>query len=239
MNNQFHFNQNLTMYFYLKYKQYLLPVGVILGCIIIFLVWITPQFQTYLGNRDTVQSDEETLHVIQQNISTLSLLKENDITTNLKTASLALPAEKDFTGILNAISQAAQLSNVGLGDYTFQIGDLFGKNSNTQNGQLTIQINLSLLGNIPATKRFMDTLSKEFPLSEITAIRIKGDNGADITALFFYKPLSNVNVVATIPIQQLSLPQQKLLKSLTTEYEKPIDTALPKKLVATESALPQ
>ena len=238
MNTPSYFNQNLLAFFYIKYKAFVLPSSIILACICAFLFGIIPQLQIYFSNQDTVKSDQETISVIQENINTLALLKEADVNENLALTSTALPIEKDFTGILNAISSAASIANVGLGDYTFEVGDILGKNSAIQNGQLTIQITLSIIGDLASVQRFIDTLDKEFPLSEVTSIHNHGSTGADITAIFFYKPLSNVNPIATAPLPKLSIPQQKLLTGLKNNFDRPNDISLPKKQIPTVTQVP-
>lgn len=237
MSTSSYFNQNLLEVFYIKYKPFLLPSGVIAVCIFVFIFGIIPQLQTYFANQDAVRSDQETINIIQENINTLTQLQKSDVVANLALTTIALPKDKDFTGILNGISHAAQIANVGLGDYSFEVGDILGKNSTIQNGQLTIQVTLSIVGDLPSTQRFIDTLAKELPLSEITAIHMHGDTGAELVAIFFYKPLSTVPPSATTPLSKLSIPQQKLINSLKTDFTKPVDTSLPTRKVASESAI--
>ena len=229
MNQKIRFDQSIYLILYAKYKAYLLPLGVICASIFVFLVLILPQFQTYFNNRDEVAADQHTIQTLNQNIQTLTLLNESEIKDSLTIANAALPSEKDFTGILNAISHAASLANVSLGDYSFQIGNLFGKTTSAGTGQLSLTVSLSINGDLTSAQQFINLLGKEFPLSEVTGVNFRGNSGSDISATFFYNPLSDILFNASLPIGELSPAQQKLMTSLSKDFEKPADIAIPKK----------
>jgi len=236
MNKNVRFDQSIYLILYAKYKSYLVPIGVILACVVIFFILILPQFQDYLDNKDTILADKQTIQTLNQNIQTLELLKQDEITSKLTIADGALPSEKDFTGILNAISLAASLANVSLGDYSFQIGSLFGSTNASGNGQLTLTVSLSISGDLPRAQKFIQLLEGEFPLSEVTSLSFRGNGGSDLNATFFYSPLANVQFNPNTPIQALSPEQQKLMISLSKNFQKPADLAIPKKSDATNSA---
>jgi hypothetical protein len=237
MNANLHVDQGVMTVLYRKYKAVIIPFGIIALCLVIILFFVWPQFSNYLNNRDSVTADLHTIDTLNTNITTVANLDESSIDKDLIVASAALPSEKDFAGILNAISQAASIANVTVGDYSFQIGNLFGgKTSGASEGQLNINITLSLTGDLESTKAFMDALSKEFPLSEVENIASRGDGGAQIQATFFYNPLPQVVFNPTMPIAALSPAQKKLMDSLSKNFLIPKDLPLPKKPVASESA---
>lgn len=236
MNQRIRFDQSIYLILYAKYKAYLLPLGVICASIAVFMLVILPQFQNYINNKDTVATDQHTIATLNQNVQTLSLLNENEIKKNLDVANAALPSEKDFTGILNAISRAASLANVSLGDYSFQIGSLFGKTTTAGAGQLSLTVSLTISGDLASAQKFIAILGKEFPLSEVTGVNFHGTSGSDIDATFFYNPLSDIQFNPSMPIGQLSPAQQKLMTSLSKDFEKPVDLAIPKTTQGTDSA---
>ncbi len=229
MNPKLRVNQSIFLILYLKYKAYMPSFGVITVCIGVFLFFIMPQVQLYFSTRSEVVADQQTIQILNDNLSMIATIKQDEVAKNLSIAVAALPAQKDYAGILNAISRAATVANVGLGDYSFQIGDIFDKNAANNKDELTLQITLSLTSDLVGTKRFTDILAKEFPLSEITAINSRGEGGSEVRALFFYNPLPPSQFVPTIPLPKLSIPQQKLLKSLASDYSSPIDIAIPLK----------
>lgn len=236
MNQKIRFDQSIYLILYAKYKQYLLPLGVILASVFVFLVVILPQFQEYYNNRDEVTADQHTIQTLNQNIQTLGLLKQEDIEKNLAIANAALPTEKDFAGILNAISSAASLANVSLGDYSFQIGNLFGKTTTAASGQLSLTVSLNISGDLVSAQNFIEILGKEFPLSEVTGVSYRGSSGSQIDATFFYNPLSDVQFNPSMSIGELSPSQQKLMTSLSKNFKKPEDVAIPKNAESTGSA---
>ena len=228
MNPKLHIDQNLLRILYIKYKAYLIPLGVITLCVVVFFGVVMPQFQSYLDNQDTVATDRQTIETLNQNIQTLAVLQEDTLTKDLVIVNAALPSEKDYSGIFNAISEAASLSNVSLGDYSFQVGDIFSKKTTAAaSGQLPIDVTLSISGDLPAAQKFIDALSKEFPLSEVISLSTRGNGGSEIKATFFYNPLPNVPFNATAAIPKLSVQQQTLLDSLKKDYKRPQDLAVP------------
>lgn len=239
MNPYLHVDQGVMIILYRKYKAFLIPAGVIFACILVILFVILPQFSSYLNNKDAVAGDLHVIDTLNNNITTLNSLQENEITQQLAIASAALPSEKDFAGILNAVSQAASTANVSVGDYAFQIGDIFSKKSAASAGQLTISITLSLTGNLDSAKSFMDALGKEFPLSEVEDITSRGDGGSQIKATFYYNPLPAVVFNPTLPVTGISPAQQKLMSSLQKDFQIPKDLPISKKSVASVSAQPQ
>jgi hypothetical protein len=240
MNPKLHFDQNLLRILYIRYKVYLLPVSVIVLSVILFLSFVLPQFEIYLNNHDEVVTDEQTIKDLNQNILTLATLQQNDIAQNLAVANAALPSEKDYTGILNAISQAASLANVSLGDYSFQVGDVFSKQSSpASDGQLSVDVTLSISGDVNSAQQFINLLNNELPLSEVVSLSSRGGGGSEVKATFFYNPLPSVAFSPAFPIPLLSTKQQVLLTSLKKDFKNPQDIPLTKNPTATESAQTQ
>lgn len=240
MNPNLHIDQSVLHILYIKYKVYLLPFGIILLCVILFFSFVMPQFQTYFNTRDEVAADETTIAHLNQNLATLQGLNPEQIKTNLAIAEAALPIEKDYAGILNAISEAASSANVSIGDYSFQIGDIYSKNPSTAiNGQLPVDIALTISGTLDDAQNFMAALNKEFPLSEVASISTRNGNGSEIKATFFYNPLPPIQFSPTFLIQPISPVQQKLMISLAKDFRRPQDVPIPKKQIATESAQPR
>jgi hypothetical protein len=127
----------------------------------------------------------------------------------LQLVNQALPSEKDFSGVLNAISSSALSANVILGDYAFEVGNL----SDTQEKNTQLQIDLSINGGINDVKRFMAELRNQFPLSDITDIEISA-NRSILTAVFYYKPFPKVTFKEDDVLMPLSQKDQDVLQSL-------------------------
>src|SRR5258708_1652220 len=111
----------------------LVVIGVtILICLILLFNVIIPEVTQWFSIRDEVIATRQKIAVLQQNINLMNNLDKNKLNGQLQTASDALPPEKNFGFMLNAISSAASLSNVSLNDFAFQVGNL----DNTK-GQVT------------------------------------------------------------------------------------------------------
>src|SRR5476651_472872 len=108
---------------YRHYKNYLLPVGVIVGCFLVLFFIVIPQTQQYLTNSDELKAETQKLEVLKNNYNFLSNLDEIKTDGQLKVLSAVLPPDKDFAGVMNSISSTASKTNVSVGDFEFQVGD--------------------------------------------------------------------------------------------------------------------
>lgn len=207
-------DKTVILIIYFKYKEYVVPLITILVSILLFTQFVVPQFQAWLATRDEVAVNQQMVSVLSTNVSTISSLDSKKLDSNLQIAVAALPSEKDFAGVLTAISDAAGLAGVTLGDYSFQIGNIAGKDFKSQDGQLALQISLTLSGGLDDTKRFLVALQKQLPISDISEIGVRGSNTTGVNAYFYYNPFPQPNFHDTDPIKTLSSSQQTLLNSL-------------------------
>ncbi|MGH7245708.1 MAG: hypothetical protein ACREGI_02115, partial [Candidatus Levyibacteriota bacterium] len=215
MNRKITFDQNLLRILYFRNKQYLVPICTILVCIFVFWRILLPQLFSWFATRDTITADRQTLAVLQQNIQLMTNLDETTLNTWLKTTATALPAEKDFAGILNAVSNAAALSGTSLGDYNFQIGNL---SSNLDVGQkIFLQISLSLNGGMTQVEKFLVELKKQLPISDITEVDVHSTVSSTVVANFYYFPFPKITFNDTVPIETISKQQQDLITTLAGE----------------------
>lgn len=215
MNNKVHIDAEILKLLYFKYKAYGIPIIGFLFIWIIFFQFVLPQIQNFFITKDEVTASEQTLATLTQNYNLIALQNEDEEKKYLAIATAALPQEKDFAGILTAISAAAGESGVIVNDYSFQIGDI---NSIIQKGKpdnQTVQISLTIKGSMDQTKDFLTALAAQFPLSEISSITMTSDGTAAITANFFYVPAQKVPFVDTNPLVVISAEQKKVLDTLS------------------------
>ena len=193
-------------FLYRRYKEYLLPVGVIFVSILLFLFVIIPQFQNFLDAQQQSKAEANKLVVLKNNLNLLTNMDESQMDSQLKVLSGALPSNKDFEGILNGISAAADKAGVFLGDYEFQVGDITKPSLNIQSFP-SLQLTLTIYGGVGGVTRFMSELYKTVPLSEITDVKVTS-NISEITAVFYYKPFPPLgfnNSAPIIPVSQQGL----------------------------------
>lgn len=231
MSNKTRIDQEVLKILYYRYKDYVLPLAAFIASWLIFLQVVLPQIQNFLSVKDQVTASEQTLAVMTQNYNIIAAANSTELQTFLNTAQKALPPTKDFAGVLNAISTAAGLSGVIVNDYSFQIGDLTNNNTKGLSEQPSIELNITLNGTMDQTKKFLNALEKQLPLSEVTSVDFVSDGTAAIDAHFFYSPLPKINFVDTDPIPVLTAAEKKMLQSfnnsLANENSTPAITPLP------------
>jgi len=211
MNNKVSIDFEVIKLLYFKYRAYIFPIlGISISWALIFM-FVIPQFQIFLATKDQVAASEQTLASLTQNYNTLITINDSDLKSQSSIVNKALPKEKDFAGILNAISFTSAASGATLQDYSFQLGQLNG--SGTFNGNTT-QISLVIKGDLNLAKSFMITLSNTLPISEVTSFNESSGQTASIVANFFSTPTSNINFVDTNPLPILSSDQKNLLSKL-------------------------
>lgn len=213
MNKKIYVDLEVLKILYLKYRDYFLPAIAIILSWYLFIQIVVPKIQNFLTTKDIVLTDEQTLTVLTQNYNTIAQLDKNEEDKFLTIANKALPPQKDFAGILNAVSAAAVNSSVVVNDYSFPIGDINAINSVGKPNQ-SIQVTLVIKGDTNHTKAFISSLSKTLPLSEIVSLNVVEETTSTITANFFYVPLSRVNFVDTNSLPTLNQAQKKLLNDL-------------------------
>ncbi len=218
-NKKISIDKTVLLIIYYRYREYLVPLITIVISILIFTQFVIPQFQIWLANKDEVAINQQMVDVLSRNVTTISSMNSQKLDSDLNLAITALPSEKDFAGVLTAISNAASLAGVSLGDYSFQIGDIAGKDFKSQDGRLALQIVLTINGGIDDTKRFLVTLQKQLPLSDISEVGVRSAILTSVTANFYYNPFPQPNFHDTDPIETLSKSQEDFLHSLKPDNQ--------------------
>lgn len=205
-------SQNPIMVIYESYKEYLLTIGIIIICLILFAKFIIPQVQDLLLINGQKKELEGKIRVLKNNIYFLSSLDESDLDSKLQVATGALPSEKDFAGVLNAIQISSARSGVSLGDFTFKVGELSTKSAGLKK-EPGMEVTLTVRGGIDNIKRFVVELSKASPISQVSSIDVSG-NSAVIITVFNYKPFSPTAFNGSSPINPLTTKDLNLLETL-------------------------
>ncbi len=210
MNKPSPVNQTTLRIIYYRNKQFIAPVIIFAVCIVIIVEAIFPQIQEWVSVRSQVSSSIQKIDQLNKNIDIVSNTNDDILNNEILFLSQVLPQNKDYIGVLNAISQAAIISGTALGDYSFDVGDLSktGANGNT------IQIRLSITGGVTEAKKFISSLKKQAPISDIADIQIS-NNTVTIVSVFYFKPFPNVSLNDNITtVNVLSDQEKKLLQTL-------------------------
>lgn len=244
-NGKISLDQLVLKSLYFRYKEFITPVSVILVCLITVWIVILPQIQNWFAMRDEIATDTQQLSVLKQNLNAVTIMNDGNLDTLLQIASNALPADKDFAAIVNALTSAALQAGTQIGNYNFQIGDLSdtitpGPRRTSQ--QPDLELVISLPGNLSTTKSFVANLRRELPLSDVTSVSQNADNTVTVRVVFYYAPLPKIAFNDTVPLPVVSGKDEAFLKSLggvTGENEPAVFIPTPSASPASPSATPK
>jgi Tfp pilus assembly protein PilO len=206
---------NNFLILYRHYKDYLLPFGIILVCILMVFLVVVPQFQQYLISQQELKMQMQKLDVLKANHNFLLNLDSIKSDADFNALSLTLPSGKDFAGIMGAVSYASAKTGVSVGDFQFSVGSLSNNNTEKASAYPSIRIDINLVGNTQSMIQFIQELYKTSPASEVTNIKTSGSAGS-ITVLFYYKPFSQQTVDDAAPIVTLSAKDEALIKTISS-----------------------
>lgn len=197
-----------------RYREYLLYFMVIFVCSVLFWQVILPQIQNwFLVIRDEEKATRDRIEILRNNINFLSKIDEENFNSQFQTASVTLPLEKDFVGILNAIGIASANSAVKVNDFVFYIGELSPKPEANLLPSLNVSLNIS--GGVGETRRFVEELSTLAPISDVANVSIE-ENKSDLQISFYYRPVSPITFQYTVPIKPLSVEDRSTLEKISS-----------------------
>lgn len=191
-------------------------VGIaLLVSVALVVYWVIPELSNWFSIRDEVLATRQQIAILQDNINFLNNLNRNTLKQQLQIATDSLPAEKDFGGIINDVSNASLVSGVTLNNYSFQIGDIASSSGQIEyNGLTSIQIILTVIGNTNNLFKFIQKLENSIPLSEITAIN--GNEGNySLTVQFYQKPFPPSDFSADTLLTPLTAKDAGLFQMLS------------------------
>ncbi len=189
-------------------------LGVIIVCLFIVGLLLIPQINKLFSIENETAVERSKIATIQNNLSYITTINTSELDDNLATAYLALPIDRDPSGIIQAISDAALASGVMIDDYTIRVGNVSSSTSLSQKNQSPIDVSLSISNNtLSQIQKFTEEIQKKLPLAEVVKTEII-DKVTTINLAFYYKPLPVINIDDTQPIQPLSKTSQSLLTNL-------------------------
>ncbi len=183
---------------------------------ILVLKVLLPQFDSWFSIRREVETTRQQLAVLNDNISFISSISDQTLDQNLQTVSDALPPQKSFTGILNAISDSAIKANIVLNDYTFNLGTIQTDKPTYGSTALSpIQISLVVQGRLVDVTAFMKQVEDKIPLAKVESMSFS-HGSATIILTYFYKPFPNISFNDAAAIHSLPTSTSNLIKRLGT-----------------------
>lgn len=211
-------------YWYYKYRdsEYLsvaMIVGTVIACLFLIFTVIIPQVTNWFSIRDEIVATRAKITVLQDNINFMNNLDKGMLNSQLSTATNALPPEKDFGSMLDVLSEASVTSGVSLNDFSFQVGNVAsssGAITDTQRkGLASIKITVVAVGTVDRVRRFIQTLEKTVPVSELVNIDGSGQT-ISLSIQFYQKSLPDLQIQPDQPLSPLSAEKVNLLQQLAT-----------------------
>lgn len=208
MNKEIFFGRNSFRFWYYRYKDsayYSITVIIvtIVICVLLLFNFILPQLEQWFSIRNEVIATRERIAAINDNIAYLNTMDRNQLNAQVKTTSTALPPEKNFGTILDALSVSALRSGVSFQDYTFQVGSVSSSSAQLSSAKLkgiaSVTVSVIINGTVEEVRGFMHEITQTLPLSEVTAV--EGATGAvTVTIDFYQKNLPKVTLKDDQPI---------------------------------------
>lgn len=211
------YSSQFLMYYY-RYKDSVrFSLGVIGGIFLItaslILFIVFPQIQSWFSLQSEVNATKSRISILKSNQSLLTSTSDPVLSKQFDIVKSALPYEKDFVGILEAINTATVKSGVVLNDFSFQVGDLSTKSAQLL-PQTAISIQLSLIGELTRIEEFLKEIYEKVPLAEVIKVSYtKG--GSSISLIYFYKIApTQIQLSYIQPIKSMNENHFLLLKTL-------------------------
>lgn len=206
---------NTIKILYKKYKEHIAYILIIFITIVLFLFTVLPRIADLSKLNDERKAELKIFSILKSNLDLLSNIDDSKLTSQVQVVSSALPSEKDFEGVLNAISLASAGSGATLSDYKFQVGDLSESLSVNTSGFPSLTLAVNIRGTPSQVAKFVGSLSKSTPISEVTSI-LQNANNATISIAFYYKALSSVQLNDSMQITPLSQRSIEIINTLSS-----------------------
>ncbi len=217
-------NYSFYKILYSKYKEIIIVVALLLVSILLLFFAVIPQFQDWQLTLDEEHMEQAKISILKNNYAQLAGLNDAQIDTDVTLVSQAFPIDKDFIGVLGAISRAAVKSGVSLQDYTFSVGQLTPTGPSQKKPSLDLKVIVK--GSVGQTQQFITQLASQLPLSEITKIDV-GQQNSTIALSFYYNPFQELTFQADVPVKLLSTQDTQLLDKLSQWKQDEENTIIP------------
>lgn len=194
-------------------KDLLLPIGVLVGGLLIILFFVVPQLLSFPSKLSERNSEVARLDEIRAAKEILASTNDSVLDSQVETVSNVLPIDRGFESIFNSISESANLSNVQIGGYVFndsgQVVAEEGQEAPSRILKFTILIN----GTPDQAALFLEELYKTGPLAGINRINYV-DGATEIEVDFYYKPFTVLDQNSFLP-SELTSEQQEIYNKIS------------------------
>lgn len=171
----------------LKYQPFILPVISVIFCLLLLTLVTIPQLLNLIKSFQTLTDLNSKQSQLEDKISQLQKINKDSYKTNLETALIALPPEKDVPGAVDQILIMLSGSGLSLDGISFDNST----DSTVQTANYAIKLTIS--GNNSQFRAFIDRTRTSPRIIKINSIETGlGPSNllqATISLLVFYQPL--------------------------------------------------
>lgn len=191
---------------------------VILTCIVLIWRIVIPLSQQWFSIQRELRETEGKLRIVKSNIQIIQDLDKTNLEDRIDTAIAAVPADKDFFGIVTAIADSAVKSGVSLGTFSFSPGILASESAAASDLQSPIDVSLPIEGDVDSIKVFLREINEKLPLSESEALSVNAGSTkeASLRLIFQYKTFPLITYTYTEPIKSFTQEELSLLEQLSS-----------------------
>lgn len=222
---------------YVENKEYLLPVMAIMISIFLFLFVLLPQVASFPAKKTQVDNEEKKLNTFVEARRFAGSLNSKVLGDELVLATKALPIDKNYTEMVNALSSAASSSNVVIENYNFILtgkNQIPSQNSATSIPSVSLQANLK--GESAQIFEFLKTIYQTVPISEIVSINY-ASGLAQVNIKFYYKPLPSADINNSDLIRKKSPEEQEMFDNISSWQDSSVSIGDIQIIPASESAV--
>lgn len=225
---------NTLKFLYERYKDFIIPFLIVLASFLLFARVVLPSVFDLLDAYEEQKTALQALSNMEKKLSLLKSIDNSTLDSQLAIASKTLPIDKDFAGILNAISDASGKTGVSIGGFKFSVGSL----SETKESE-TSTLNMEIVFNASAYKvaDFIDRLQRTLPISEVNKISAQ-ENLSNIKISFYYKPLARLKPDDSLPLLPVSAKGLALINEISSNFSIPQSSIFDLTPSSTLSSLP-
>ncbi len=194
---------------YNRNKYFIVPGIVVSVCIALIVLVIIPQIKSLFEVKEEALNASRKLAQVRKELKDLSSLDVGILESQLRTSTIALPINKDFGGVINAVYSAAAKTGVRLGQFSFTVGDL-SEDEQKDAKSASISLTVALDNDIGTVNSFITEIQRTVPISGIDFVTT--DNKiSSVGLLFYYKVLPPSDTFKNLAITPLSQDKLSLL----------------------------
>ena len=234
MNLNAKFSKEIIYSLYEDNKNYAIPVLSIVISFLLFFIFIVPQVLTFPNRKQEVDIENAKLSKIKEAEKVILRANPDQIESQLRIATKALPSTKAFEEILGSLLTAAALSGAQIENYKFDSQSMLQTDPQTTKFS-TLLFEVTIIGSTKAGVEFIKELYKTNPASN--AISILTSSGlTNVKILFYYKSFSPVSIENRTQVRSISSSEKAALDEISKWNDSSIGDIFEIETEASESA---